>query len=33
MALDLSDIQQPSDVIGIPLLITITDDFKPLETA
>jgi len=33
IALHLSDIQQPSDVVGIPLLITITDDFKPLETA
>jgi len=33
IALDLSDIQQPSDVVGIPLLITITDDFLPLEAA
>lgn len=33
IALDLSDIQQPSDVVGIPLLITITNDFLPLEAA
>jgi hypothetical protein len=33
IALDVNDIHEPSDVIGIPLLITITDDFLPLETA
>ncbi|CAN7482649.1 hypothetical protein LJR011_003519 [Agrobacterium tumefaciens] len=33
IALDLNDIHHPSDVIGKPLLITITDDFLPLEAA
>ena len=33
IALDLNDIREPSDVLGIPLLITMTDDFLPFEAA
>lgn len=33
IALGINGINQPSDVIGIPLMLTAKDDFKPLEAA
>jgi hypothetical protein len=33
IALGIDQINEPGDVIGIPLLLTASDDFLPLEAA